>query len=144
MMKRSSLVRRLGAFTLVELMIVVVIVAILALVAVPMYSTNVTAARMSEAIAGVGTIRSAARTYLATRGGTFGATVPTLTDLGFAATDLDGKFSSQSDYTFTPTANSANYKITFTPSAKMPGGKTYEINQAGTETTGATYWTTGN
>ncbi len=136
--------RMLRAFTLVELMIVVVIVAILALVAVPLYSTNVTAARMSEAVAGVGTIRSAARTYLATHGGTFGATVPTLTDLGFASTDLDGKYTNQSDYAFTPTASSANFKITFTPSAKMPGGKTYKVDQAGTETSGATYWTTGN
>jgi prepilin-type N-terminal cleavage/methylation domain-containing protein len=136
--------RMLGGFTLVELMIVVVIVAILALVAIPLYSSNVTAARMSEAVAGAGTIRSAARTYLGTHGGVFGATVPTLTDIGFGATDLDGKFVAQSDYKFTPTASSANFKITYTPSAKMSGGKTYEIDQAGVETTGATYWTTGN
>ncbi len=136
--------RRCGAFTLIELMIVVVIVAILALIAVPMYASNATAARMSEAVTGAGVVRSAARTWLGTHGGTFGATTPTMTDLGFDSNELGGKFVAPSDFTFTATPNSANFKVTYTPSAKMPGGKQYEIDQAGTETSGDGYWTTGN
>ena len=41
---------RRGAFTLIELMIVVVIVAILAMVAIPLYQSSVENARMSEGI----------------------------------------------------------------------------------------------
>ena len=108
-----------------------------------MYSTNVTAARMSEAVAGAGTIRSAARTYLATHGGTFPTTAPTLTDLGFGANDLDGKFAKQADYTFTPTASSSTYTVTYTPdsTASGLGMKDYKIDQAGVE---SGTWKTGN
>ncbi len=63
--------RRSGAFTLIELMIVVVIVAILALVAIPLYQGNVIAAKMSEGIAGCGTIRTAFRTYAASHAGNY-------------------------------------------------------------------------
>ena len=143
-MLKQRLMRRFAAFTLVELMIVVVIVAILALVAIPMYSTNVTAARMSEAVAGAGTVRSALRTWLATHGGTFPATgAPTkLSDIGFNSNDLDGKYVDQADYSFTATASSANFKVTYATGSKAATGmQGYVIDQAGVES-GA--WKTGN
>ena len=63
MRKLIQRMRRKQAFTLVELMIVVTIVAILALIAIPLYSANTTAAIMSEGVAGAGTIRTALRVY---------------------------------------------------------------------------------
>ena len=52
-----------AGFTLVELMIVIIIVGILAAVAVPLYRGYVRKAMSSEAIAGLGTIRTAMRVY---------------------------------------------------------------------------------
>ena len=59
MRKLIQSLRRKQAFTLVELMIVVTIIAILALIAIPLYSANTTAAIMSEGVAGAGTLRTA-------------------------------------------------------------------------------------
>lgn len=50
-------------FSLVELMIVIVIIGVLAAVAVPIYTSNVTKAKMSEANAALGTIRTMLRVY---------------------------------------------------------------------------------
>jgi len=135
-MKMKRLVgrmRRKGAFTLIELMIVVVIVAILAMVAVPMYRANVLAAKMSEGIAGCGTIRTALRVYAAQHDGNYptlsGVDGTALSDtLNISAADLTGKYFSASDYTVTSTATT--YTITATLSDT---GDTYIIDQDGTE-----------
>jgi type IV pilus assembly protein PilE len=134
--------RRTSAFTLIELMIVVVIVAILALVAIPLYQGNVISAKMSEGIAGCGTIRNAFRVYAAGHAGNY----PVLTAqnasqlgvLGVAAGDLAGKYFAVTDYSVTSTA--ATYTITATLPGYTPT-QTYIINQAGAES--GTY-TTGN
>ena len=55
-------------FTLVELMIVAVIVAILAAVAIPLMSGNKSRAIMTEAEAGLGMVRSSLRTLSAESG----------------------------------------------------------------------------
>ena len=122
--------RRKSAFTLVELMIVVVIVGILAMVAIPLYQGNVTAAKMSEGIAGCGTVRTALRVYAAGHGGSY----PTLsavdgtglTSINITATDLNGKYFQATDYEITSAA------ATYTVKATM-GSNTYIINQAGVE-----------
>ena len=61
MLEKSK--RGKAGFTLVELMIVIIIVGILAAVAVPLYRGYVRKAMSSEAIAGLGTIRTAMRVY---------------------------------------------------------------------------------
>ena len=53
---------RLG-FTMIELLVVLIIVAILVAVAAPLYLANVKRSRMSEAIATMGLIRQAERDY---------------------------------------------------------------------------------
>ena len=55
--------RRLGAFTIVEVMAVVIIVAILAAVAVPLYIAHTRRALTSEAVAGLGAVRSGEQLY---------------------------------------------------------------------------------
>ncbi len=57
-----------NGFSLVELMIVIVIIGVLAAVAVPVYSNNVKKARMSEADASLGAIRTELRLYYGANG----------------------------------------------------------------------------
>ena len=131
MATHGSVTARFGELTLGELVFTVLFFLILGVLAIWMYSARTSGARMSEAIAGAGTIRSAARTYLATHGGTFPATPITLADLGFGPTDLDGKFSKQADYKFVPTPGSNSYTVTYTPSAAAAklGMRKYMVNE---------------
>ncbi len=125
--------RRPEAFTLIELMIVVVIVAILALVALPLYQGNIVAAKMSEGIAGCGTIRTAFRVYYSVH-----QNYPVLTAqnasqlsvIGIGATDLAGKYFAVTNYSVT--SNATTYSITATLPTYTPT-QTYIINQLGVE-----------
>ena len=62
-------------FTLIELMMVVIIVGILATISAPMMRGNMYKAKCSEAIAAIGSIRTAERTYYAEYN-TYGAAGP--------------------------------------------------------------------
>ena len=130
MQSMMSRMRRMGAFTLVELMIVVVIVAILALVAVPLYSGHLLAAKMSEGIAGVGTIRTALRVYSAGNNGNYPTVTADGTGLaayGIAAADLnDGKYFKAANYSVVST------DTTYTVTATL-GSDTYAVDQDGLE-----------
>ena len=78
-----------AAFTLIELLVVVIIIAILAAVGVPLLSANVRRSRASEAEAGLGTIRTAVRAYIAENGSATGAT---LANVGLSAADFGGRW----------------------------------------------------
>ena len=58
---------RVAGVTLIELMVVVIIVAILAAVAVPIYLAQTRRAKMSEGITGLGSIRTAEQIYYSER-----------------------------------------------------------------------------
>jgi len=124
--------RRANAFTLIELMIVVSIVAILATVQLPMYRANVNAAKMSEGISGAGTIRTAMRVYAASHNGNYpiysAVNATGLSAIGFRPTDLDGKFFQATNYLVTSTATAYTIQATL-----LPGGDTYIIDQDGVE-----------
>ena len=142
-----KVVRRIGrksAFTLVELMIVVTIVAILALIAIPLYSANTTAAIMAEGVAGAGTIRNALRVYNAQYGSYTSATLPTSSAAGtlqLAWSDLQGKYFASGDYSLASVTGST-YTIKAGPpslTTKVPSTTYYQINQLGSEL--GTYYT---
>lgn len=102
-----------SGFTLVELMVVAVIVAILAAVAIPMMMANVKRAKATEADTGCGAVRTALRVYFAEHqaypAGT-DAAVTTITGVG--ANDMDGVYFSTPDYTFTTSGNNYTIKCT--------------------------------
>jgi len=121
-------------FTLVELMVVAVIVAILAAVAIPLMSANKKRAMSTEAEAALGTIRTALRSLYAQTtaydkdlGGTAIATVTGIP--GIEAGDLEGRYWKETMYsvTLTPTT----YTITATGSGTDLAGIVITLDHTG-------------
>jgi prepilin-type N-terminal cleavage/methylation domain-containing protein len=84
---------RIKAFTLIELMTVVLIVSILAAVVMPIYRDRVDAAKWSEAKTVMGVIATGIRTYHMEHGA--GGPAPSLDNpdcLGLLMSDLNGKY----------------------------------------------------
>ena len=137
--------RRKSAFTLIELMIVVTIVAILALIAMPLYTANTVGAVMSEGIAGATVIRDQLRVYLAQNSTYAGATYTSATNnIGIESQDLNGKYFAPTDYSMT-VVSSSQFLITVAPPSKSSITTLhYQINQDGSETSGSGFYTTGN
>ena len=98
------------AFTMVELMVVVLIVGILASVAVPLMTGRVDSAKWSEAKAAMGTIAYALRSYAAEKGGF--ASAPTLLEIGLTDNDLDGTYFSHEAYAIT-SASAVSGRVSF-------------------------------
>lgn len=90
------------AFTLVELLVVVFIVAILAAVAVPIMRSRSDSAKWSEGRALAGTIANALRIYYAEKGGAgpFGVDTPDLNTLGLRVDDLKGAYFDRASYSW--------------------------------------------
>jgi len=106
-----------AGFTLIELMVVAIIVAILAAVAIPLMSANKKRAYATEAQAGCSAIKMALRVLQADTG------IPTLAGVrpdgnikGINAGDLDGTYFLTSDYKVTSTAGSNDFTIVVTGS----------------------------
>ena len=132
------------AFTLIELMIVVTIVAILALIAIPLYTANTVAAIMSEGVAGAGMMRSQMRVYYSQQGSYANATYSaTSNNINIGTSDLCGKYFTPANYTLTG-QTASQYTITAGgPSLTTKTTLQYQINQNGSETTGTGFYTTG-
>ena len=107
--------RNTKAFTLIELMVVILIVGILAAASVPLMRGRVDSAKWSEANATAGTIRAAVRVAFAEKG-----TAPTgkldvaatQTALGFTANDLKGTYFVAGDYSIGEIDGDGNAAIT--------------------------------
>lgn len=126
-------------FTLVELMVVAVIVAVLASVAVPLMGGGKKKAMVSEADASLGAVRACLRAmYAETRSYSRDANGDTL-EAGDALTsvpgvsvgDLEGKYFKESDYDIVSISASA-YTIRCQGSTGDVSGVTVTLDQDGT------------
>ena len=130
-----------AGFTLVELMVVAIIVAILAAVAIPLMSGNTKRAMATEAQAGIGTIKTAQQVYKAEHGGFYPSsfncgddTAQALKDLTIKAGDLDGKYFGSSSYQVT--SSSSNWSCVATCSNAAQVGKTVNYDSTTMNFTG--------
>ena len=129
-------------FTLIELMVVIFIVGILSAVAIPLMKGRTDSAKWSEGRAIAGTLRAAARAYIAERGNGLTYAGTTLAQLNFASGDLSGKYFQDGDckIVFTDIGGGAppTYLITVTSSKTgeaplSPGSITLDQNGTLTE-----------
>ncbi len=136
--------RNRHGFTLVELMVVAIIVAILAAVSISIMTANKNRAIATEAEAGCGTIKTALRVYFAEHNaypnadaGTSATNLP-----GILSTDLNGTYFSAPCYTFRSDATSydvtANGANSTAPKAISAQGITVSIDEEGNWTTTGT------
>ncbi len=125
-------IKRKSGFSLVELMIVIVIIGVLAAVAVPIYTNNVIKAKMSEADASLGSLRTQLRVYYGENG-----EYPTVSPADYAigaswndirTGELTGKYFTDSSYTYLCT-DGTNYTITCTAGDILKTDRT--LNQYG-------------
>ena len=105
-------------FTLIELMVVILIVAILAAVAIPIMRGRIDDAKWSEGKAMMGTIGSAVRAYVATVNTTtnvdLGAIPVMGNELGFQAGDLSGTYFRDVNFSLTGTYDVGTNQLTYT------------------------------
>lgn len=123
-------------FTLIELMVVILIVAILAAVAIPIMRGRIDDAKWSEGKAMMGTIASAIRAFSAqSQGDVTLATDPIGTELGFISGDLTGTYFSDTDFTIAGSYTEADNTLTYTITAQAGSGisspTVVTLNQAG-------------
>ena len=127
-----------SGFTLVELMVVAIIVAILAAVAIPLMSGNKDRAAATEAQAGISTIYTAERVYMAENDAYVTAVSPVDTTLpGINDDDLQGKYFDHDDYDVDVTGD----KMTITATTdKDEGGVNGSVILEVTPSSGASEW----
>ena len=137
-MKRTS--SRAG-FTLIELMVVAIIVAVLAAVAIPLMSANKKRAAATEGEAGLGSIRTALRAMYAETGAynvnyngtTLMAPMSPTNCPGIGSTDLNGKYFTTADYSITAIGPN-NYTLQVVGSTNPVTGVTIALDDGGNET----------
>ncbi len=116
-------------FTLIELMVVVLIVAVLAAILIPMLTARLEAARWSEGKAGAGTLATAIRAMVAEQGEDFESS--TAVDYYLNPQDLRGKYFSIGDYVITtltyPTGD-PEYVIFYTIQVNQPTNPTVVVD----------------
>jgi prepilin-type N-terminal cleavage/methylation domain-containing protein len=127
-------VRSTGGFTLVELMVVAIIVAILAAVAIPLMGGNRRKAIATEGQAGLGIVRSALRIYKSEHGGypatESGKVVANVPVLNIRPGDLEGKYFKTDNYVLT-TVTPSNFVITATVYTNDNTGRTVTLDEVG-------------
>ena len=122
------------AFSIIELMVVILIVGVLAAATVPIFRAKTRHAEWSEAAASAGSIRQALRTYYAEDPigamAMQGSTVDSIQEtLGFLLGDLTGRYFQASNFTIT--AIDGNGLATVTVAAPTGLSGSAVLNSAG-------------
>jgi len=126
-MKRKN---RKSGFTLIELMVVAIVIAILAAVAIPLMRGNKDRAMATEAQAGCGAVRTALRVYYAEHDAYPAPTADVTTLPGIKSGDLDGVYFDTAGYA--TSADASGYLITATGTAGGDAaGETVTLNADG-------------
>lgn len=125
-----------AGFTLVELMVVAIIVAILAAVAIPLMMGNKDRAIATEAQAGIGTIKTALQVYKAENNAFPDSTftcdaVPATLKLSIRNGDLDGKYFNSHSYQVVSSVS--NWTVTATGYTNAALGKTVILSYDNSE-----------
>ena len=130
-----------AGFTLVELMVVAIIVAILAAVAIPLMSAQKKRAAATEGESGLGVMRTAMRANFAETGAynidardkstiTAPLTITASNMPGIVGTDLNGRYFQMGDYQiFSVSANA--YVLRVTGSTTDVSGVSIDLDQGG-------------
>lgn len=128
---------RKAGFTLVELMVVAIIVAILAAVAIPLMSGNKDRAMATEGQTGCGTIATQLRMHWAENSSYTGVTTAPTSLKGLRAGDLNGTYFNDASYTIPVRTDGDSYTIQATGRAgTLAAGKTVIM----TVNNGVTTW----
>ena len=118
---------RKRGFTLIELMVVVLIVAVLAAVLVPMMRGRIDAAKWSEANAACAQIRTAIRAYVAEKGPNFSDWANLQTNwrtlVGIPTQDLEGRYFTSVDYSVTNIEQIGDNAYFGSPAITVTGSK---------------------
>lgn len=116
---------RQTGFTLIEVMVVVVIIAILSAIAVPQYTDYVTRSKITEAVAGLSDMRVRMEQYFQDN----------RTYVGACAANTVAPLPTAVNFTFEcPTLSATAYTVTATGAGSM-AGFTYSVNQANVRAT---------
>ena len=128
-------------FTLIELMVVILIVAILAAVAIPILRGRIESAKWSEGAAIAGTIKTAAKVCYAEDPTSLTPPVEVstiLTELGFQAGDLTGEYFAATDFEITDIDAAGNAEVSVTAPTDLSGSAVL-CNADSTEGSGWVY-----
>ncbi|QBG46119.1 type II secretion system protein [Verrucomicrobia bacterium S94] len=129
----KNMKRKKAGFTLVELMVVAIIVAILAAVAIPLMTGPTDRAIATEAQAGCGTIGTAIR--MASVEGIDISSIERINDLpGISDGDLDGNYYDHADYSIVAYTAKNNYSVAAAAN-EAKGGVFVQMNVTPTGTT---------
>ena len=128
-MKKLSFSRRRNGFTLIEVMITVVIIAILASIAIPSYNRYVIRAKRSAAQAQMMEIANRQQQFLLANRSYADKT--TLTASGYA---LPADVAANYDYAITVTTEIPGFVLTFTPSGTQQSDGNLTLDNQGAKT----------
>jgi len=132
-------------FTLIELMVVILIVAILAAVMIPILRGRIDAAKWAEGKSMMGSIATSIRAWAAEKGPDYTGAMPaSLAELGFSAGDFDGTYFGDADFagcfSGIVIGPPTQFTITVTPSARSTAPTTPASYTLSCDASGISTW----